>query len=227
MKKIFFYLIICNFINLSLENIYGQNDFLNVLKEKGAKVYDGGEHIVIYKEANWKDEDFKEFNKISKLTILVIEGDNITDSVIEYISNNKNIEALDITSKNITGMGFKNIGRDSKIDKLSLNNTSVSDEGLKYISELKNLEDLEINNTKITDEGLKYLKKLPNLKNLYLSGTQITDKGIRYLSDVKSLHYIAVIGCKKVTRKALENLKKSLSPYFDYDYKLPPDAHLR
>jgi hypothetical protein len=68
------------------------------------------------------------------------------------------------------------------------------------------------NNRKLTDQALFYASKISGLKTLDLEwATEITDIGLKHLHLVKTLEYVDLSFCSKISAMAVESLRESNS----------------
>ncbi|RZP12413.1 MAG: hypothetical protein EVA36_00670 [Flavobacteriales bacterium] len=106
---------------------------------------------VKYLQKNVSVSDIEKLEKISKyIAYFTAKSSNISNELIEGISNFENLVKLEIQDNNI------------------------DDESIKILQSLKNLEILNIHNTKITNKSIEILKKFKNLKRAYVWGTSIS-----------------------------------------------------
>ncbi len=106
---------------------------------------------VKYLQKNVSVSDIEKLEKISKyIAYFTAKSSNISNELIEGISNFENLVRLEIQDNNI------------------------DDESIKILQSLKNLEILNIHNTKITNKSIEILKKFKNLKRAYVWGTSIS-----------------------------------------------------
>lgn len=125
----------------------------------------------------------------TKLKSLRIYGPTITDTVMTYIADAKNLASLSLEQSAVGVDGMKTIGTLSKLKELKLYGASnVTDDALAQIADLKDLEILELRSTTTTSGGMKHLAGLSKLKVLDLSETaNIGNDGIAALAPLTNL----------------------------------------
>lgn len=94
------------------------------------------------------DDDLKCVAEFTKLHLLVLDNDRITDA------------------------GVQGLGGLSELVQLSLANTGITDAALPTIGQLPSLKYLDLSGTKVTKSGIRSLRNLAKLKGLVLRGTQ-------------------------------------------------------
>ena len=86
---------------------------------------------------------------------------------------------------------------------LDVSGCELSDTALTAFAHMNNLTQLSLNDTNISDAGLSLI---PNtVESLKLDRClDITDKGIRSLTSRKSLKYLSLFDCPKITKRSIE-----------------------
>ena len=92
----------------------------------------------------------------------------------------------------------------NNLQTLFINKTPVNN--IKPLSNLYNLKNLTIRETWVSD--LEPLRKLSNLEKLNIENTNVTD--LEPLSGLKNLKLLYIGGCKNISEKQIEDLKKAL-----------------
>ncbi|QEG37130.1 leucine-rich repeat domain-containing protein [Bythopirellula goksoeyrii] len=87
----------------------------------------------------------------------------------------------------ISESAIEQIASQANLEELYLMRTGISDSDLQVIGQLKKLELLVIRDNQVTDEGLAYLHSLESLKQLNVINTSVTAVGVaklkQYLPD--------------------------------------------
>lgn len=160
---------------------------------------------------------------------LKLYNTEISGAGLKYISKIP-FEYLDLTKTEIQAENFQYLNKMNRLKCLSLRDSSIADEGLKYVGKCpkiealiltscKKLDDnsmalienlplkqLHLSKTNITDNGMKYVGKIETLEQLLLDNTDITDDAFDDLKNCHKLLDLKIAGCKKVTKKGLENI---------------------
>lgn len=84
----------------------------------------------------------------------------------------------------------------------------MGDTGLRQLARLHQLTTLIVSATGITNQGLDHLLEMPKLQRLDLSHcTSIGDLGLRRLEQLRTLRYINLRGCPRITQAGLKHLQ--------------------
>ena len=140
------------------------------------------------------DESMKIFGKFTKLKVLTLRSNPITDIGLESLATCNELETLQMAGSKVTGKGLNTLYMVPNLKNLSFGvydeGAPIDDEGLKTLGELTQIEHLNLTASNITDEGFKHLAKLENLQTLTLDNTEITDDALQALSDLQHLKNI-------------------------------------
>lgn len=136
------------------------------------------------------DETMQRMSKLTNLKVISLPynsgmGYTITDNVLAYIKNLKNLEALVLNGA-----------------------SKVTDAGLMNLKDLKKLKFLNLNHTSITDAGLVYLKDLTNLNIIFLGATRVSNDGLKHLKGLTNLK--TIVGDHRFTKAGMDDFHKSL-----------------
>jgi hypothetical protein len=102
--------------------------------------------------------------KLTRLKVLTIGGNAITDDELKYLRLLKQLEYLNLLDADVHDVGLQHLVGLSHLRLLNLNGCPINDEGAKWLTRIRSLELLDVGNTEITDVGLKELEKLTRLK---------------------------------------------------------------
>jgi hypothetical protein len=135
------------------------------------------------------DETMQLIGKLTNLKVISLGyqsgmGFKITDNVLAYLKNLKNLESIVLYDANIT------------------------DAGLMHLEDLKKLKFLNLTRTNITDAGLVHLKDLTNLKVIFLGYTRVSDAGLMHLKGLTNLK--TIVRGLRFTKAGMDELRKSL-----------------
>jgi Leucine-rich repeat (LRR) protein len=158
------------------------------------------EILCLHGMKNITDEGIANLTKMSSLRMLNIASSQVTDRGLEYLSQIKTLECLELPQdqKGITDKGLEYLSRLSNLKDLSIsrvifvdpkmNKEYYTDKGLEYLSRCSELEELNIGSIGVTDAGMEHIAKLTGLKSLGLFGCDnVTDSGFAKLTALKSL----------------------------------------
>jgi hypothetical protein len=91
-----------------------------------------------------------------------------------------------------------------------LKGKKTTDEVLASVRVFPKLIILDVRDASVTDKGLKHLAGLPKLRILRLFNLPVTDAGILAIKDCKSVTWVEIKDCPKVTAKGIAALKKAM-----------------
>ena len=179
----------------ALKSVEGILDFdlsFNNLQSLGcieiAKLLPGNEH----------NQGFCELKRLN------LQGNNITDEAVKYLSTalthaNCKLNSLNFFRNNITDEGVEHLATalthtNCKLISLYLSNNNITDEGVKHLSIALThtnfkLNSLDLGGNNITDEAIKHLSTALThttckLNSLYLRGNRITQQGKNLLNSM-------------------------------------------
>jgi hypothetical protein len=138
-----------------------------------------------------------------------IEGDKITDAVLELLKDFRYLRVLELTGSQVTDVGMKHLKGLHQLQQLVLKGGRFTDAGLEHLKGLNQLQYLDFTHTQITDAGLENLKGLSHLQVLDLANTQITDAGLENLKGLSHLQILIVSGTQ-VTDAGVKKLQQAL-----------------
>lgn len=116
-------------------------------------------------------------------------------------------------------LGIKKLGGDIRRDpnylrqpvvEANLTGKKMTDEVVPWLKAFPDLRTLNVRDASITDKGLKHLPALPKLQIIRLKNAPVTDAGILAIKDCKSVYWVEIKDCPKVTAKGIEALKKAM-----------------
>ena len=88
-------------------------------------------------------------------------------------------------------------------------NRKITDSGLEALASLTQLKGLNLSSCDITGPGLTYLSALTQLEHLNLSYcNRIADLGLRMVKSLRSLVYLDLQGCVKITRAGMTKIDR-------------------
>lgn len=191
--------------------------------------------ISIHYSAAFNDDSMIPISQCEKLFFLEIVGcKNFTGSGIKRLKSLKHLKILNVSENSnfqdigaqhafflnleelnlqgnprITDHAFAHIEEKVELTRLFVSGCKgLTDKCMEDISKLQNLRWLWLGNYKITDKGIEHLNNMNQLCDLRLDYCNITDKSIIHLQRLPALEYLSLIGCKKVSDKEINNLKR-------------------
>lgn len=161
------------------------------------------------------DETMKLVSKLTNLQAISVRatsgrGWNITDNVLKYLKDLKNLKSIVLIGAKITDDGLANLKDLANLEFINLNDTGITDAGLARLKNLTNLKTIFLRGAKVSDAGLASLENLKKLEFIDLSYTSITDAGLVPIQNLKNLKYIDLSNTK-ITNAGLvpiQSLKK-------------------
>jgi len=166
------------------------------------------EFLCLHGMKNITDASIAHLTKMASLKKLEIGNSQATDKGLEYLSQIKTLERLDLPQdqRGITDKGLEHLSRLPNLKHLGIsrihfndpkmNKEYYTDKGLEFLSHCQKLEYLRIGSIGLTDDGMEHITKLTNLKNLNLFGCDnITDVGLAKISTLKNLENLHISGC--------------------------------
>jgi len=99
-------------------------------------------------------EQMRKIGQFKQLTSLVLISDDLTDDLLEPLSNLKNITVLGLAHNNIQHPTIITLMPD--LDRVSFGHTDFDDKGLMMLTQsAHHIRELWLRNTKISDDGIK------------------------------------------------------------------------
>lgn len=148
-------------------------------------------------------ELFKTKRKHFAFESLYKEIQNMKD--FKKLEDFSNLESVSLNGTNVNDEGLKYISNCITINNLNLTFTPISDKGISHLTNLKNLNYLRLKETDITDKSISSFNKMNALKELQIHGTYITTKGLLNINN-KSLEELFLSDAD--TQQDIDNLKK-------------------
>lgn len=168
-------------------------------------------------------------------TKLKLANTNISDAKLKFMSNLRNVVAIDLTGTEITDIGLNELKDQKTLRELNVGGTRITDEGLASLRGLTELRHLDLSGARVQDHGpkwsgaelkvgevrrlqslgqrpqitgmgLKHLRGLKKLESLSLYGTQTTDAGIAEVRELRSLKTLR-LAYTDITSAAIQSLE--------------------
>ncbi|MDA7978196.1 MAG: hypothetical protein MPJ50_05430 [Pirellulales bacterium] len=123
---------------------------------------------------------FCELGQFSKLRVLRLRNQPVTDECLSALKGLEHLEILDLEGTAITTTkGWEAW----PLRELNVSQTPLDDDGLSGISQFKDLRVLKVNSTCLRDEDLKMFKSLRQLRTFEGSNGRVTHLGWQQLDD--------------------------------------------
>ena len=192
-----------------------------------------------FKDSVLKEGEFKLLGKLEGLKSLWIQGKNLPMNVLQSIGEWKQLEVLALSYSAISNgdlqflRNFKNlislilvsnglVTRDLQqilqpnvlLQGLDLSKNWIGTGAAQFFRDLAQqmpqLKILNLSRNPIEDQDIEPIGAMSQLTSLDLSFTDISAKTLKVLTNLKRLRHLTLIGCKKLSKKDIEDLKKSL-----------------
>lgn len=150
--------------------------------------------------------------QMPNLEILCLHGmKNITDEGIACLVKMPSLRRLNIASSQVTDRGLEYLSQIKTLECLELpqDQKGITDRGLEYLSCLPNLKHLSIsrfhfndpkmNKEYYTDKGMEYLSRCSKLEELRIGSIGITNVGMEHIAKMTGLKSLGLFGCDNVT----------------------------
>ena len=109
----------------------------------------------------------KKLREFPKLQSVSLNGTNINDAGLKYLSECKTITNLNVTFTGITDKGIAHLTALDKLEHLRLKDTSISFKSISHFNKIRSLISLQVHETDITGKHLSYLN-LPQLEEAFV-----------------------------------------------------------
>ena len=165
------------------------------------------------------DEGLVHIAQMPNLEILCLHGmKNITDAGIAHLAKMPSLRKLNIASSQVGDRGLEYLSQIKTLECLDLpqDQKGITDRGLEYLSRLPNLRDLSIsrihfndpkmNREYYTDKGLEYLSRCSTLEKLRIGSIGVTDAGMEHIARLTRLKSLGLFGCDSVTDSGFAKL---------------------
>jgi hypothetical protein len=132
--------------------------------------------------AGISDGELRVFARLSQLSSLSLNKQNITDAGLVYLANLRNLQSLGLGGARVSDRGLAHLAGLTNLRTLVLYGSRVSDEGLKTLAPLTKLAHLNVHNcVLVSDDSVDLFLSLPELRTVSAPATGITAKGVARL----------------------------------------------
>src|ERR1700733_10805885 len=121
---------------------------------------------IIFSESYLTNSGARELLK-SKVKSLYLNSNNLNDTCLEGIEDNKTLIELSLCANEFTDSGIEMLSNNKSIKILMLAQCYLYDNSTPYLGAMKSLEILDLDHNMITDVGFKNLNE-SNIKEIYL-----------------------------------------------------------
>jgi hypothetical protein len=150
--------------------------------------------------------DYAILDSLAEVSELALNGENVTDAVLEKLRPWRALQTLTIGDAKITAASFAVLPPMPELRELYLANTGTGDDALKTIAQCRKIKNLHLVAQPVTDDGLASLSKMPALEELELNQLEkLGSPGFAHLADCRALREISATGFPLLTGM-VENL---------------------
>lgn len=162
------------------------------------------------------------------LKSLVLNGSELDDKSIKYLTKIKTLEKLTCGVTKLTDTGFSELSKFPRLQMLSISTPYVSAKAFLSLKDLPYLTYLQVDNNNLDDSAAFYLSRLPHLSSLFLKSNKLTDKGFAEMKRMPEL-VVLTVNSPQITDAALSHLKdmKKLNMIALERCNLTPDFALK
>ena len=159
-------------------------------------------------QANFSDSWLSKLKKFPEITILQLNGKDVSDQTLAVVSSLKQIRALRLGPIcNVTALGVADLKRLPHLEELRLESLSIGDDGLKSLAEFDSLKSVQLP-ANATVEGLKHVLGLKKVTKLSLAECKLIDDDLRWVAKMLSLTSID-LQSTAITGQGLRHLASS------------------
>ena len=144
----------------------------------------------------------KALRELPKLNWLILSNSDFSDQGVEVLGPMPNLRKLELHNcRKFTDRGLESlVSTYPKLQLLDIGETSITT--LKPLKKLRHLQLLRAGRTEITDADIACLRE--PLRDLYIIGCpNITDIALTSLAQIKTLNFVALKACPKISVKAI------------------------
>jgi serine/threonine protein kinase len=144
----------------------------------------------------------KALRELPKLNWLILSNSDFSDTGADALGPMPNLRKLELHNcRKFSDRGLMRIvSAYPKLKLLDIGETSITT--LKPLKELRHLQLLRAGRTEITDEDIACLRE--PLRTLYIIGCpNITDQSLASLAQIKTLNFVSLKACPKISVKAI------------------------
>ena len=179
------------------------------------------------------DEDLRPCRALTKLRVLGVGGEMLTDLAPEHFKKASKLESLGLVSPGIGDSGIAVIDGFPALRSLWIEKTSVGNIGMQHVAKARKLSVLSLPPT-VTGEGLRHLGALDQLANLWIDikdddsnaalemvhslpaliqlvirGGALSDEGLLHIAHAPRLTHLKVHDASRLTEQGIASLKSS------------------
>ncbi len=145
---------------------------------------------------------------LTSLRRLSVEGANIDDSDVAYLSKLTSLEVLDVNLTGLTGRGMSKLSSLRNLTQLLFNQNKDIYPMLKALEGSERISTLylELPDPLLSEEDNRLIGTLKNLESLGLGDSGATDKTLESLAKLKKLRNLDLTGCS-ISREALARFR--------------------
>lgn len=133
--------------------------------------------------------------RLTSLRHLELDGLEITDADLRYLSGLVDLEGLALRHMAITDAAIQHLAGMTKLKALFLDHTNINGQGLKQLHTLTSLQHLDVAGTRLSDSTIHWLKELPRVRTVHVNGCAISEGALAEIrrdmpfTDFRADHY--------------------------------------
>ena len=143
--------------------------------------------------------------QLPDLLILTLRSPGIDDKGVKLLSRNHTITMLELDGSNMTRMAAEDLSMLINLTHLNVSPSSFDDRAMKALGKLTKLQWLELPACLITDGGISHLRALSELAVIDFSSTAVTDASAPVFAEWRKLNRVNLDNTK-ITNRALTML---------------------
>ncbi len=164
---------------------------------------------LVLREARVGDGGVDKINSFANLRWLDLQGTNITNEGILQLRPSDKLTSLELRYLNVNNRALEHIANSfPNLLHLGLSDTQVTASGLPTLRSLKYLRSLYVGALNLTDDDIDKIVDL-NVDSIDLASNPITDLGIARLKRARSLRWVGLEFCRKLSPAAIKDLESS------------------
>ncbi len=145
------------------------------------------------------DDDLQQIASLQRLkslsiTELPMGSMQVTNNGLQYISQLKEIKALNLSRVGIDDRGMRYLKAITTVEELDLSHADITSAGLKCLDSMKSLHVLRLDDSKITDETIREISALQSITELGLSRAHVTENCLVSIAALQRLEVLILPG---------------------------------
>jgi hypothetical protein len=146
--------------------------------------------------------------KIPGLESVSFYSHRVQNLHIRKLTRCQTLRNLAIVRSPLIRFGVKLLPQLPSLECLRLEDCRLTPRAIDILGHCQGLKELHLNSAALTDEHCPQLAALPKLERLSIKGTRVTDRGLGLLAKCTTLKVLAISGCRRITRAAIERFSE-------------------